>query len=43
MPMDSGEPIPMEMFKGDPIPLYSQDEVEHEHNGDKIEEDQKEK
>ena len=29
MPMDSGEPIPLEMFKGDPIVLMSQEEIEH--------------
>ena len=27
MPMDSGEAIPLEMFKGEPIPLTSQDLV----------------
>ena len=27
MPMDSGEAIPLEMFKGEPIPLTSQDVV----------------
>ena len=28
MPMDSGEPIPLEMFKGDPIMLMSREEQE---------------
>ena len=28
MPMDSGEPIALEMFKGDPIMLMSREEQE---------------
>ena len=32
MPMDSGEPIPLEMFKGEPIVLMSSEEAKKGEN-----------
>ena len=34
MPMDSGDPIALEMFKGDPIPLGNEYDQFVEGNGD---------
>ena len=36
MPMDSGEPIALEMFKGDPIALMSLQEINHMHEAEVV-------
>ena len=36
MPMDSGEPIALEMFKGNPIELMSREEIEHMHQAEVV-------
>ena len=36
MPMDSGIPIPLEMFKGDPIPLGTMSQSEQEQADEKM-------